>query len=172
MTKQVYEGKLRKGSINPFILHPCETAAIASGLTVDEDILIAALLHDAIEDAGCSPDVIAERFGKRVLALVLADTEPASADWMERKHAQLEYLKDRATREEKIVILADRLSNLRNIYNDLREMGKDMWTVFHEQPDPDVQEWYYSAVIDNLTEFRGSAAYEELCELERKVFGA
>ena len=69
---QVYEGKLRKGSINPFILHPCETAAIASGLTVDEDILIAALLHDAIEDAGCSPDVIAERFGKRVLALVLA----------------------------------------------------------------------------------------------------
>ena len=168
---EVYAGKQRKGSINPFVLHPLETAAVAAGLTVDEDILIAALLHDAIEDAGCSPDLIEKKFGRRVLLLVLGDTEPESDDWMTRKVAMIDYLKNSASKEEKIIVLSDRLSNLRSIYNDLREMGKDMWAVFHVQSDPDVQQWYYREVIDNMTEFRGTTAYEELCELERKVFG-
>lgn len=60
-----HSGTTRKGSTNPYILHPMETAAIAASLTTDEDMLIAALLHDTIEDAGRSPEEIKEAFGGR-----------------------------------------------------------------------------------------------------------
>lgn len=167
---EVYAGKVRKGSINPFILHPMEAAAIAAELTADEDILIAALLHDAVEDAGCPPEEIGERFGKRVLSLVLADTEPADEDWMDRKIALLRYLKHKATRDEKIVILADRLSNIRSIYSDLRLMGKDVWEIFHEQSDPELQHWFYRESTEHFGELSGTPALEEYRELVRKVF--
>ena len=168
---EAHEGKLRKGSINPFVLHPMETAVIASNLTADEDVIIAALLHDTIEDADVTADMIKAKFGPRVLALVLADTEPEGiTDWMERKTVVLRYLKHRANRDEKIVIFADRLSNLRSIYNDMSTMGGDVWAVFHEQSDASVQEWYYREVVEHIDEFRGTPAYEEYKDLLFKVF--
>ncbi len=175
---EVHQGMHRKGSINPFILHPMEAAAIASSMTVDEDVLIAALLHDAIEDAGASAEQIRSRFGSRVTTLVLADTEPfdpvhsAADSWMDRKVALLEHLKDGASRDEKIVILADRLSNLRSIHSDMVAMGEETWAIFHEQKDPSVQGWFYGEVADLLSEFAGVPAYEEFRALVKSVFGA
>ena len=174
---EVHQGMYRKGSKNPFILHPMETAAIASGITADEDVLIAALLHDAIEDAGASAEQIRSRFGSRVTSIVLADTEvfdpnrSAADSWMDRKVALLERLKT-ASREEKSVILADRLSNLRSICCDKVLMGDDAWTIFHEQTDPSVQAWFYGEVADLLTEFEGIPAYDEYRALVKTVFGS
>ena len=174
----IHQGMYRKGSKNPFILHPMETAAIASGITADEDVLIAALLHDAIEDAGASAEQIRSRFGSRVTALVLADTEvfdpnrSAADSWMDRKAALLDYIRTQATREEKIVILADRLSNLRSIHSDKVLMGDEAWAIFHEQTDPSVQAWYYGEVADLLAEFAGTPAYDEFRALVKTVFGA
>ena len=173
---QVYAGKLRKGSINPFIIHALETAAIASGISTDEDVLIAALLHDAVEDAGCDPDVIYDKFGRRVTSLVMADTEPdvpagAKDVWMAKKVAMIDYLKKSASRDAKVVILADRLSNLRSIYNDYRVMGAEAWSIFHEQTEPSVQAWYYNEVLEQMDELSGTTAYEEYTELVKKAFG-
>ena len=173
-----HSGTTRKGSTNPYILHPMETAAIAASLTTDEDVLIAALLHDTIEDAGRSAGEIKEAFGGRVLSLILADTEKTDATrpeidtWMERKNAMLEYLQEKATKDEKLIILADRLANLRNIHSDMQSMGEDVWALFHTQTDKDVQGWYYHSVADAMEEFEGTAALKEYKELLDEVFGA
>lgn len=173
-----HSGTTRKGSTNPYILHPMETAAIAASLTTDEDMLIAALLHDTIEDAGRSPEEIKEAFGGRVLALVLANTEkvdpsrPEIDTWMERKNAMIEYIKEKATKDEKLIILSDRLANLRNIHSDMQVMGEEVWSLFHTQTDKQVQGWYYHSIADEMTEFAGTAAYEEYLSLIRTVFGS
>ena len=52
--EQAHKGTHRKGTRIPYIVHPLETALIASMLTNDEEILAAALLHDTIEDTGRS----------------------------------------------------------------------------------------------------------------------
>ncbi len=175
---KTHSGTVRKGSTNPYILHPMEAAAIAASLTTDEDILIAALLHDTIEDAGRTAEEVKEAFGGRVLSLVLADTEktdptrPEIDTWMERKNGMLEYLKERATKDEKIVILSDRLANLRNIHSDMQTMGEDVWFLFHTQTDKSVQGWYYHSIADAMTEFNGTAAFAEYLELLDEVFGA
>ena len=47
---KAHEGQTRKKEGIPFILHPCEAAAIAGTLTNDRDILAAVMLHDTVED--------------------------------------------------------------------------------------------------------------------------
>ena len=86
-----HEGAVRKGTDVPYITHPLETAAIAAEMTDDEDIIIAALLHDVIEDTKYSKKDIEVRFGSRVAELVLEESEdkrrglsPAST-WQLRK---------------------------------------------------------------------------------------
>lgn len=66
--RKVHEGKLRKGSMVPYIVHPFEAAVIVSGMTDDPEVISAALLHDVIEDAGISYEELKMQFGSRVAA--------------------------------------------------------------------------------------------------------
>ena len=72
---EAYDGIRRKGDGTPLVLHALEAAAIAATLTGDIEVLAAAALHDAVEDAGVRMEEIEARFGVRVAALVGADTE-------------------------------------------------------------------------------------------------
>lgn len=172
-----HSGMTRKGTVVPFILHPMESAAIASSITTDEDVIIAALLHDTVEDARVDPEKIREAFGGRVLSLVLADTEENPGPvvdgdvWDERKNAMIEFLKEKADRDEKIVILSDRLSNLRSILSDKKIMGDAIWEVNHDQTDKYKQHWFYQSVADEMGELAGSTAYDEFISLIEEIFG-
>ena len=82
--KEVYEAfkfadELHKGqyrvSEEPYIIHPVEVAKILATLRVDKHTLMAAMLHDTIEDTGITPEVIQEKFGEDVLNLVLGITK-------------------------------------------------------------------------------------------------
>ena len=98
--RKVHEGKLRKGSMVPYIVHPFEAAVIVSGMTDDPEVISAALLHDVIEDAGISYEELKMQFGSRVADLVLAESEDKSRTWKERKSATIEKLRS-AGRAEK-----------------------------------------------------------------------
>ncbi len=82
---QAHEGKVRKGTKIPYIIHPLETAAIVSGLTGDEAVICAALLHDVIEDTQVTYEELLEQFGNRVAGLVRFESEDKSKSWQERK---------------------------------------------------------------------------------------
>ncbi|MCF0113719.1 MAG: bifunctional (p)ppGpp synthetase/guanosine-3',5'-bis(diphosphate) 3'-pyrophosphohydrolase, partial [Erysipelotrichaceae bacterium] len=58
-----HSGQLRKIVNTPYILHPLEVATIISTMTPDEDLMIAGLLHDVIEDCNVDPKEIKNRFG-------------------------------------------------------------------------------------------------------------
>jgi len=83
-----HEAQRRKNApASPYINHPIEVAEYLShvGGVSDEDILVAALLHDTIEDTNTAPNEIAEHFGERVLELVLECTDDKSLEKAERK---------------------------------------------------------------------------------------
>lgn len=85
--EQAHKGAHRKGTRIPYIVHPLETALIASMLTNDEEILAAALLHDTIEDTDVTYEDLKQEFGTRVADLVAAESEDKSKTWIERKGA-------------------------------------------------------------------------------------
>lgn len=91
---------------NYFQAHPCVVTDILGLVTTDEDILIAGLLHDTIEDTDCTYEEIVEAFGKRTADLVMEVTHDGKKD---NKGYYFPRLK---TQEGKMIKFADRLSNI------------------------------------------------------------
>jgi GTP diphosphokinase / guanosine-3',5'-bis(diphosphate) 3'-diphosphatase len=105
----------RKGPAEePYINHLVEVAMLVAEATdgKDPNLVIAALLHDAIEDCEVPKQLIAEAFGKDVAALVAEVTDDKSLPKTDRKRAQVANAASRSTRA-KMLKLADKTSNLR-----------------------------------------------------------
>lgn len=167
--KRAHDGVYRKGTQIPYITHPMETAAIVTAFTNEPEMIAAALLHDVIEDAGVTKEELEEKFGPRVAFLVESESEDKSRSWMERKGTTVEHLKS-ATRDEKILALADKLSNIRSTVRDYLVLGDEVWQRFN-QKDKEMQGWYYKGVAEALKEFKGHIYYEEYLMLCKKIFG-
>lgn len=104
---------------SPYINHPIEVAMHLSqvGGVDDEDILVAALLHDTIEDTETTQAEIVAAFGEQVAGLVLECTDDKSLDTMERKRLQIENACHKSP-GAKMIKIADKTCNLRSILAD------------------------------------------------------
>jgi GTP diphosphokinase / guanosine-3',5'-bis(diphosphate) 3'-diphosphatase len=105
----------RKGAAEePYINHLLEVATLVAEATHGEDpeLVIAALLHDAIEDQEVPRAVIAQAFGEGVAEIVEEVTDDKSLPKQERKRLQVETA-PRKSRRARILKLADKISNLR-----------------------------------------------------------
>src|SRR5215467_10091779 len=134
----VHGGQARKGSSTPYVAHLLAVAATVLEYGGDEDLAIAALLHDSVEDQGGKARLedVRNRFGERVARIVeacsdsLANTAKGErkAHWRERKDAYIAHL---GTADDVIlrVSLADKVHNARAILRDLRnrEIGERVW---------------------------------------------
>lgn len=163
-----HEGTCRKGTKIPYIVHPLETAVIVEMMVTDEELICAALLHDVIEDAGVSVEEIEREFGCRVARLVMEETEDKTRSWKERKSATLCHL-EKASRENKILILADKLSNLRTTARDILLLGDNIWQRFNEKRKSE-HAWYYLGIAEGLKELEEFPAYQEYVMLCKKIF--
>lgn len=122
-----HAGQRRKGNdAAPYINHPLEvTNLLASvGQIDDYDVLIAALLHDTIEDTETTKDEINEKFGATVTKYVSEVTDDKSLPKAERKQLQIAHAPHIST-GAKLVKLADKISNVR----DVTENPPDGWSV-------------------------------------------
>ena len=107
----------RKGAAQePYINHLLEVASLVADATdgKDPNLVVAALLHDAIEDQEVPREMIAEAFGDDVAALVEEVTDDKSLEKHERKRLQVEHAYKKSDRA-KVLKLADKISNLRTI---------------------------------------------------------
>ncbi len=103
----------------PYILHPIEVANILveTGKVEDDVIVMAALLHDTLEDTNTEPWEIEERFGKEVLSVVLEVTDDKSLPKEERKRLQVENAPRKSLRAKQVKI-ADKISNVHSVVYD------------------------------------------------------
>lgn len=172
---QTHEGQTRKLTSVPYILHPIEVAAIIHNITSDEDVIIAGLLHDTVEDCGLDPKIIKERYGKRVAALVQCETEDKYSTldpketWQRRKEESLLILKITQDIGVKILWLADKLANLRSFYRSYLKMGDEIWSYLN-QKDKTKHMWYYETVLDSMPELSYTPEYQEARDLINKLF--
>jgi (p)ppGpp synthase/HD superfamily hydrolase len=110
-----HAGQSRKGKAGePYINHLAEVAQLVAQATAggDVDLVIAAVLHDTVEDTGTTFDEIAAAFGPRVASLVGEVTDDESLEKSERKRLQIEHA-GHASTGAKIIKIADKTSNLR-----------------------------------------------------------
>jgi (p)ppGpp synthase/HD superfamily hydrolase len=143
----------RKGTRIPYIAHLLQVAGMVLEAGGDEELAIAALLHDAVEDAAAGEagrvrHEIEEAFGSRVLAIVEgltdADTQP-KPPWRERKQRYLERLRTESA-DVLLVSSADKLHNVRAILRDLGTVGESLWSRFTGGKQGTL--WYYRALAD------------------------
>jgi guanosine-3',5'-bis(diphosphate) 3'-pyrophosphohydrolase len=147
----------RRASGVPYIEHPAAVAMILDRLGFAEDVVIAGLLHDAVEDTELSLEQIHDEFGAQVAEIVHFCTERKLDDhgrkrpWIDRKRDHL----------------ADKLHNLLSIRLDLEE-GRDVWSTFNAHRDQVL--WYYRTTIDQLGE--GDSRLEDLADACRAALDA
>ena len=101
---------------SPYINHPIALANVlwAEGRVHDPAVIKAALLHDTIEDTETTPEELRKRFGRKVAAIVGEVTDDKALPKAERKRLQVEHA-PHISREAKLVKLADKISNLRDM---------------------------------------------------------
>ncbi len=172
---KAHSGMRRKGTDVPYVSHPLEAFSIAASITNDEKVLAAAVLHDVVEDTDYTIEDIKNGFGEKVAELVASDSEnkrenlPAEQTWEIRKQETLEALKN-SSREEQIITISDKLSNIRAIYRDYFTIGESLWQRFN-QKDKNKQRWYYEGIAESLNLLRDTFAYREYVFLLNKIFG-
>lgn len=114
-----HDGQRRKGSESPYIIHPLRVAESIAALPDDTPgdrhvMILAALLHDVLEDTDVPATRIEEAFGPVVLSVVRELTQDMALAKPERKRLMLDHLQDLSV-EARTVKLADRLDNLRDL---------------------------------------------------------
>jgi len=117
MAARLHVDQRRKGiAQEPYINHLLEVATLVAEATggSDPDVVIAALLHDSIEDQGVTPETISEEFGQHVAHIVLEVTDDKALPKQERKRRQVQNA-SKKSRAAKLIKLADKTSNLRTI---------------------------------------------------------
>ncbi|MCL4694857.1 MAG: HD domain-containing protein [Candidatus Hydrogenedentes bacterium] len=150
---RVHRDQRRKGSGAPFITHVMSVAALVGEHGGDEEQLIAALLHDAVED-GEGRETLGEiraAFGGRVADLVEGCTDAfvrPKPPWLERKENFIEAIKG-APPDLRLIVAADKIHNVRTIARDLQEEGACVWDRFQGKRDGSL--WYYTRILEVLS---------------------
>lgn len=167
-----HAGQKRKGTDIDYICHPLEVAQILTEMRPEtDDLIIAGILHDVVEDKRATQEEVLVRFGAHVANLVAAHTHPKTGNWVEDKRRANEEL-EKASFEVKQLVLADKASNLRSMYADYQVLGDKLWDRFNAGRSDQCD--YYCDGLDALEEMQYHEntrnAYWEATELFKDIF--
>lgn len=171
---KAHQGQRRKSTNIAYILHPMEAGSVASSILSqfgrnDEEVISAAILHDVLEDTNVTEEQLLREFGERVTFLVKMQSEDKSKSWKERKTHTIEELKKCTDIDVKIVLLADKLSNMRSVARDYEILGEGLWSRFNEKRKSE-HGWYYESLSENMRELENTREHIELKTLINEVF--
>lgn len=163
----------------PYVAHLLAVASLVLENGGGEDEAIAALLHDAIEDAGgiARRDDIRARFGDQVVRIVEACSDSDGenkAPWRERKERYLAHLAKTGDASVRLVSACDKLHNARAVLADYAKLGEPLWERFNGKRDGTV--WYYRSLADEFARGGPAGVADEIgravSELEELVRAA
>jgi len=170
---ECHKDDVRKGTDMNYIVHPLEVMHILFLMGADKQLMAAGVLHDTVEDTDATLNDIEAQFGFAVKELVKSHTEEHKEwEWEKRKTQAMTDEKD-APKREQMLVLADKLSNIRAMNRDYEKLGEKLWERFNRGKDK--QAWYYHSSVNAL---KGLAQYDdikpfydEFSELVKETFG-
>ncbi len=156
VSARAHEGQYRKGSTNPYVEHPFSVALISQKYIDDEEVFIAALLHDILEDVSdkkYSRTDMQRDFGANVLGIVEDVTEPDITEpteeaWLERKQSYIDHLAEVSDIRPLIVSTADKIHNMSEIIREYENVGSRVWDFFNVDRKREI--WFYDSVLEVL----------------------
>ena len=162
----------RKGGKIPYLVHPLGVMNVllreqASNPEISDELVIAAILHDTVEDTKTSYDEIKEIFDEKVEELVKGASEPedlknnpdVKGTWKERKEHTINFLKTKADKNAKIISCADKYDNARAINKDL-SLNQDVWSRFNASKEDVI--WYYESCLEAYQGIEDTQVYRLL----------
>jgi len=169
-----HEGQTRKATAVPYLSHLMAVTSLVLEAGGDEDMAMAALLHDVVEDCGGMPRLheVRKMFGSRVAKIVEGCTDSfgePKPEWIERKKDYLHELRH-ADDETRLVSASDKLHNVRTILTDYRRDGENIWVRFSGKREGTL--WYYRALSEEYARKPNRITRElaiNVAELERTV---
>lgn len=169
--ERAHRGQRRKGTEKPYIGHLMSVASIVIAYGGDEEMAIAALLHDAVEDQGGRKRLrdIQKKFGKRVANIVDGCTdsyEEPKPPWLERKRSYIARVAGEDS-DTRLVSAADKLSNSRDILQDVRADGDRAFERFQGKKDGTL--WYYRTLVAEFRKAGGNPLVEELDRVVKEL---
>jgi len=169
LAARVHRQQTRKGSDVPYIVHLAHVSVILIRHGFPEDLAIAGLLHDAVEDQNLPLPAIEAEFGPDVAAMVSALTERkreggVERPWEVRKREVLHQLR-RTSPDAVAVKAADTLHSVRSLIAGLAREGPALWSRFSRGADQSL--WFYESVAEIVRE--RLAAHPLADELDRAV---
>jgi (p)ppGpp synthase/HD superfamily hydrolase len=166
-------GQARKQSAVPYLSHLMAVTSLVLEGGGDEEMAMAALLHDVVEDCGGMPRLreVHKKFGVRVAKIVEGCTDSFSdpkLPWIVRKKEYIKRLKHEDA-ETRLVSASDKLHNVRTVITDYRQHGESIWKRFSGGREGTL--WYYRALSDEFQRRKPNRITRELAlaveELER-----
>lgn len=164
--RSAHFGQVRKNG-KPYINHPLSVANILAENGASDELIAAGFLHDTIEDADITAEELKKNFGDGVVRFILFDTEDKSLPWEQRKTATLNAL-EHCDREYAMLICADKLSNIKDISDDLKTIGESVWNNFKYGREK--QEWLYRKYLSALLSVSDLKMYSDLERTVNSVF--
>jgi (p)ppGpp synthase/HD superfamily hydrolase len=151
---RAHGSQTRKGGDVPYVSHLLAVAALVLEAGGDEDMAIAGLLHDSLEDTPTTSAEIEAAFGRRVAAIVEGCTDTQEKPkplWRPRKERYLAHLRAPETPADVLVVSrADKLHNAQSMLRDVRHVGAGFWSRFNAGVDE--QLWYLGELVDIFAE--------------------
>ncbi len=155
-----HDGQRRKGTRTPYVVHPVAVAFLLRSYGYSEDVQIAGLLHDVVEDTDCTPAELRESFGDVVADTVGWCTEQDKGlPWEERKAAMVARI-HQAPREARAVATADKAHNLSTMLDGWESDGEAFWGRFSRGWEAQLQ--YYQNMLKALEDGFEEPVLEEL----------
>jgi (p)ppGpp synthase/HD superfamily hydrolase len=167
LAARAHRGQVRKGTDTPYVAHPYAVGMSLARAGCDDEVVVAGILHDTVEDTHITLEELRAQFGARVASIVEGCTEPHREEsWEARKEHTLAYL-PAAPRDIRLVALADKLHNARSILTDLKANGEGVWSRFKRARSQ--QAWYYRGLVEALCAPRAGEEPLPFCAEFRQV---
>lgn len=177
LASQLHFDKFRKGVEDkpiPYIVHPFSVAFIVAKYTNNEDTIIAALLHDVLEDVRkekYSGEDLIRDFGRKIYNIIKEDSETKDAGitkkeelktWVTRKTETINNLKGHS-QASLIVCCADKIHNLQSLVAGLKKYGNSYYKNFNA-PEPKREKyiWYFGGILKVLKKNLKNKIVDEL----------
>lgn len=130
----------------PYIYHPISVGFILIKAGFDDDIVVAGILHDVVEDSGITAEEIESEFTRKVKEIVLAVSENKEDSWEKRKADYIEKVSN-SSLGVKAVAVADKLHNIHNLIKLIKD-GKDPEDFFSKDKNTTIR--YYKNFCETI----------------------